>query len=240
MTVKLETVKRQGIDIQCINGMWIPVKGSRGLDRFMYGTHRWLGKVTYQMPSLVAAIKLDKRRTCAVDVGAHIGLWSRVFSQLYGQVIAVEPLPAHLVCLQLNAPGDNVRIVASAISDCAAPSEALLELDLDKGLMNRLATGADAAKPTISVVAQSLDSIVPESADVSLIKADVEGGELLVVRGAGKTIDRCRPVICLEQKDLGKNYRPGEKQYAALEHLKAAHGYKVAGHVRDDWYMVPA
>lgn len=234
---KPEIILRKSCLLKCINGMWIPVNGSAGLDRFMHGNVRWRGKVAYQLPSLLKAVSYDKKPLVAVDVGAHIGLWARILSQLYAGVIAIEPLEEHVRCLELNAPGDNVEIHRCALTAPPAPVMVEMELDTAKGLMNRLAT-ENTLKPKTAVPAFTLDDVVGLR-DVSFVKIDVEGAELEVLKGATETIDRCHPVFCLEQKDLGKDYRPGEKQYAACQYLKDRFGYRVADHSNDDWVMVP-
>ena len=48
-----------------------------------------------------------------------------------------------------------------------------------------------------TVLANSLDNLIPEDMPVSLIKMDVEGAESLVVAGAKSTIKRWMPTLCI-------------------------------------------
>jgi hypothetical protein len=43
-----------------------------------------------------------------------------------------------------------------------------------------------------------VDDVIPRDADVSLLKADVEGAELSVFRGARELLTRCSPTIVCE------------------------------------------
>jgi len=50
----------------------------------------------------------------------------------------------------------------------------------------------------IVVRTDTLDNIVDPCDQIALIKADVEGAEYLVFKGAKETIKRCKPVIVFE------------------------------------------
>jgi len=63
----------------------------------------------------------------------------------------------------------------------------------------------------------------------SLMKIDVEGGELAVLEGARATIDRYRPAIYLEAEDQ----HVGTAK--ALWHLKVVHGYVCYKHTVPLW-----
>ena len=71
--------------------------------------------------------------------------------------------------------------------------------------------------------------------DVDYIKIDVEGFEKKVLIGGWATIDRCRPVIVIEQNDV---LLPGAARYEARDWLEAR-GYKLAATSKDDLIMVP-
>ena len=47
--------------------------------------------------------------------------------------------------------------------------------------------------------------------DVDYIKIDVEGHELNVLKGAVKTIERCKPIIVIEQNRVTERYGKGNK-----------------------------
>lgn len=57
---------------------------------------------------------------------------------------------------------------------------------------------SDASLQSETIAVRRLDEIVPQTSQVSFIKIDTEGFEPLVLEGASKLIERCRPTICLE------------------------------------------
>jgi hypothetical protein len=72
--------------------------------------------VGFEYPALRRAMELlpaDRRRV-AVDVGAHIGLWSRWLVKYFQSVRAFEPIDEHAELFLENVPQlDKVRCIAS-------------------------------------------------------------------------------------------------------------------------------
>jgi len=128
-----------------------------------------------------------------IDVGANIGEVSIVCSQRVGpqgQVFAFEPHPRIyrflLGNLSLNHCG-NVSPRNVALGETAA---LMLMSDDRRDDMNHLD-----ASGTIPVTVTTLDGAVP-SAAVALLKIDVEGAELSVLRGATRTLAHAACVNC--------------------------------------------
>jgi FkbM family methyltransferase len=61
--------------------------------------------------------------------------------------------------------------------------------------------------------------------DVDYLKIDVEGHELNVLKGAMKTIERCKPLVVIEQNHITEQYGKGNK-FDAKEFLESA-GYEI-------------
>ena len=53
-----------------------------------------------------------ERRGVALDIGGHVGLWSRVLVSCFRKVIAFEPVPQLVECFRLNAPSAQLHEVA--------------------------------------------------------------------------------------------------------------------------------
>jgi hypothetical protein len=66
------------------------------------------------------------------------------------------------------------------------------------GLQKRNYDRADEQDTLITVQTERLDDVLPENFRVDFIKIDVEGGELLVMKGATGIMKKYRPVIIFE------------------------------------------
>jgi len=147
-----------------------------------------------------------------VDVGAHIGVYSLKAAQAMGSqghVIAIEPNPETVQKLRDNiqASGDNnIAVQPVACSDS--------ETDLDLFAAARSNTGetslsranaaqAGTVRAVYHVHARPLDAILEAAgvARVDVVKIDVEGAEMLVLKGARQTLARYSPVISVELID---------------------------------------
>jgi FkbM family methyltransferase len=152
-------------------------------------------------PEEYAALKVFVHPGATVlDVGANIGAYTLLFAKCVGttgHVYAFEPAPASRAGLArhvlINGVGDRVTIRHEAVSN-AAGSRWFLESGTDGA--NRLAPSADPR--TIEVPVVTIDEFCSASRVIpDVIKVDVEGAELDVLRGARRTIARCGASLAL-------------------------------------------
>ena len=128
-----------------------------------------------------------------VDVGANIGEVSIVLSQRVGttgQVVAFEPQPRVFQYLLGNLALNrcsNVRARNLALG--AAPGVARMSDDKQDD-MNRITQSG-----VIEVTCSTLDAELP-SESIALLKIDVEGSELNVLKGASDVLARSACVNC--------------------------------------------
>lgn len=137
----------------------------------------------------------------AIDVGAHAGVVLREIVRVapHGRHLAFEPIPKRHVQLQAAFPGVDVR--QAALSDTAGRAEFSYVTDDDgySGLRLRRDLGPAAASvEQIQVSVARLDDELPQGFAPALIKIDVEGAEVNVLRGALETLHRHRPVVIFE------------------------------------------
>lgn len=125
----------------------------------------------------------------AVDAGANIGnhtLWLAAICGL--QVHAFEPIRFGELRANVHLnPGVRVNVYPYALGARTGSAK-----HVGKG---QLQAGAVASAGSYPV--RPLDALNLE--DVSVMKIDVEGMEVDVLRGAEETVRRCRPVIYAEQ-----------------------------------------
>jgi FkbM family methyltransferase len=189
------------------------------------------GKGTYQLAKLQPAVALCKRRGLAIDIGAHVGLWSRVLAGMFEKVIAFEPVPEHIECFKANIAGqDNVTLHPWAVG----ASEGSIQIARTAGNSGncRVDESGDVAAHCCMI-----DKVHLGGEPVDFIKIDVEGSELFVVQGALETITTDWPVIVCEQKP-GNAERYGLGQTDAVK-LLCKWGYKVAWEKVGDYCLVP-
>lgn len=147
---------------------------------------------------LLDDIKARVKGGLAVDVGAHIGnhtVWMAAACGL--QVVAVEPNPAARAQLErnvaLNDLGGQVRVIAAA----AGPKRGRARNHDGNPGNSGMSRALDDPAGDVPVI--TIDSL--NLVDVSVMKIDVEGAELGILRGARKTLRRCHPVLYVEAVD---------------------------------------
>jgi FkbM family methyltransferase len=137
-----------------------------------------------------------------LDIGANVGHYTKRMSELVGptgRVIAFEPVPDTFALLTANArlfAHANVSLLNVAASDCAGAVGMRIP-DFSEGLKNyyQASIASDAAELiafTLPVDALGLP------ATIQLVKIDVEGHEMAVLRGMRQLLTRDRPVLILE------------------------------------------
>jgi FkbM family methyltransferase len=129
-----------------------------------------------------------------IDVGANVGdmLGEMVRLAPAGRHIAYEPLPELARGLAERYPAVDVR--NAAVSD--APGEATFYRD--PRIRSRSGLSANDGAHPFTVRLEAIDGALPAGYVPHLVKIDVEGAELGVLRGAIETLRRHRPHVALE------------------------------------------
>lgn len=140
--------------------------------------------------------------------------------------MAFEPTPANCAFLRERFPQVDVR--EAAVSD--APGQAEFTMIPERPARSGLREvpypdGVTVEKTTVRV--ESLDAAISDDLPVKLIKIDVEGGELDVIRGARGLIDRCSPVLIFELHSwAAERFEAAPTDYHDL--LRERHGYAMS------------
>jgi FkbM family methyltransferase len=144
---------------------------------------------------------LIKPGDLVIDVGANIGLLTVPMAQQGANVLAFEPQPKMFELLEENVRQNNLSGVqlfqlglGEVFGKAAIPS---IDYEAEGNF------GGVELVPGNEVKIATLDSFNLERCD--LIKADVEGMEIDVLRGAAATIERFKPLLYLENDRIEKS-----------------------------------
>ena len=141
--------------------------------------------------------------TSCVDVGCHKGEVLELILKYapQGQQFGFEPIPAlYQQLVQRFADRPNCHFYQLGLSD--APGEALFNYVVSNpaysGFLRRKYDKPHEQDTSIVVRKARLDATLPAAARIGLIKIDVEGAELEVLRGATAILRRDQPVVIFE------------------------------------------
>jgi len=165
----------------------------------------WLG--TYE-PEVSAAIRRFARPgAVAYDLGANVGYTTLLLARAVapgGRVFAFEPLETNLERLRRAVARNGLEAVVSVVP-CAVGARRGREMFLvhASGGMGRLesATGRrEKFEASIAVEAVTLDDFVFGQGHPapSVVKIDLEGGEVESLQGARRLLRETRPVLLVE------------------------------------------
>ncbi|MEO6588949.1 MAG: FkbM family methyltransferase [Pyrinomonadaceae bacterium] len=185
------------------------------------------GRLAYQGKKQQTAIDLvpkDKRRR-AIDVGAHVGLWSWNLSFWFKDVESFEPVPEHRECWQANLGArENLVLHPYALGD---------HVDMVAIHTDASSTGDSRISGRGDVEMKMLDSF--GFTEVDFIKIDCEGYEEFVLKGGVETIKEWKPVIVVEQKrDMALRF--DLKTLGAVTFLRKL-GYETVKEISGDYFM---
>lgn len=141
-------------------------------------------------------LKLTDNETY-LDLGAYNGdtvldFYNRTTS--YNEIIAVEPSARSFKKLNENTEHiDNVQYVNEYVSD----TKRMIEISKGRG------RGTAKTGSGVEVLANTVDNIV-DGRKITFLKADVEGEEIAMLKGAKNTIKNCLPkmqIACYHKSD---------------------------------------
>jgi FkbM family methyltransferase len=181
----------------------------------------------------------DKQIRCgsvAVDIGANIGAHTLEMAARCGNtgmVVAVEPTAWAFSKLQRNiylnpALALRIKILQAFLNEDSSkslPEEVCSSwpMDVQKGSLDARSEGR--AHSTRGANATSLDALVCTMAlpRVDLLKIDVDGNELQVLRGGVSTLRKFHPAIIIELAPYVFN--DGEASISSILELLSSEGY---------------
>lgn len=198
------------------------LRDATGLLRLAWRTPEQLGAYANDMIARLLLERLVTPGGTFLDVGAHIG---SVIDGVRrhgkpGKIIAIEAIPAKAEALRGKFP--DVSVHACAVGDVDGDLPFFIDRKQSgySSLFRNEASGAKMEEVVVPI--RRLDDLLASEA-IDLIKIDVEGAELGVLRGAHALIARSRPTIMFES---GPEEKGGYTKAEMWEWLDGA-GYAV-------------
>jgi FkbM family methyltransferase len=175
------------------------------------------GRGTYQIKKFREALRHVKQWRTAVDVGAHVGLWTMQLAKRFKMVHAFEPMEVFRECWKRNVTADGVMIHPVALG--ARDGFAIMRYDPADSGGTHVESSDFASDFDGAVTMMRMDDL--DLLDVDFVKIDCEGFEHHVIEGARETLLRWKPCVIVEQKPhkLGPNF--GIKGAPAVDALVA-------------------
>ena len=126
-----------------------------------------------------------------IDVGSHVGFWSKDFTNLFTHTFAFDPIPNVRECYVKNITNSNYTLYPYGLGK---------EEKKIKVLYDPKETGNTHASDNgnLEIEVKTLDGF--NLPNIDYIKIDAEGYEIEVVEGAKELIERCKPFIHIEAK----------------------------------------
>lgn len=192
------------------DGLWIP--------DIMTGPAAYLRRAS----TLPAHCDRIRSHRCCIQAGGHIGIYPRYLAQRFGRVYTFEPERENFACLARNADAENIFAARAFLGDRHG-GKALQRHSKSSG-GHQITVAAAGAVPVFCID----DLALP---DLDGLFLDVEGYEWWILRGAMRTLDKCRPLLVLEEnRQLVKFGRA----FGDLEKLLAPLGYRLIERVDED------
>ena len=137
-----------------------------------------------------------------IDVGAQIGLWAIPYAKRNWNVVCYEASPANFQLLQekIRQSGMNVTVVNKAVGDTDQRGIKFYFSDEFIGINSLKVNHPNLNADKYAIVEMTtLRSDLPLRGvtEVSLLKTDIEGADLLALRG--HDFERCRPLIVVSE-----------------------------------------
>lgn len=193
----------------------------------------------FDPPMSVVARTIVAPGDAIIDVGANVGYFSLLFALAageHGRVVAFEPSPTTYERLVVNIGLNfSTRITPVLAAIGATRGQAVLtqpsphrsgDAWLSTGTAPLLVNRDHAPFAHSTVLMDTIDGYCGRhNLSPAVLKVDVEGADLFVLRGAGQTIERNLPVLVLEFNESTTqrfNYSPD----SIAAEMSAVYGYE--------------
>ena len=195
------------MNIEKVNGFWVPSNDVH-IEQWKSGSpftqNKCLNKFIKYCESQT------KKMKTVIDVGAWCGTWAKAIEPFAKKVIAFEPDQTHFECLQRNCT-----------VNCTPRMEAVGAQLQEVSLTEDNFTQAKRVDEKGNIRMITLDHMEYEHVD--MIKIDVEGYEMEVLKGATKTLESVKYLMI----ELNNNTKKYGSNNIEVEKYIVSLGFKV-------------
>lgn len=185
---------------------------------------------------LAAAEKYVCKGDNVWDIGGNCGVFTFASAHLAGpesEIVSIEPDPFLASLLQRSAGHNdnsdrNIRIVCAAVSDQSGLARFLIaNRGRSSNSLEQVGhrSQAGGTRYIQYVPTLTLDSMLDSFAAPQVMKIDVEGAEVMVLKGANRLLRESRPIIYVEV---------GHEQNEAVTHILKTTDYRLFNGDLDD------
>ena len=184
----------------------------------------------YELPLTKIIVALARRGGLLVDVGANYGYFSLLWAATNPRntVVAFEASPrnhaAFIRNIERNGLGDRIAAESKAIGR----ESGLMRFEI--GPDEQTGWGGLSKEPfgkSIQVTVTTLDELIPEQAEIAVLKVDVEGADTWVLEGARELLKRRRIAHIMYEENQKRMTALGIERGTAERILKD-NGYELA------------
>ena len=180
-TIRKEVYPPQGPGLDYLDGhnLWWPKYDKKNQRHIRYSLDHcndWLN-----------AMPFVRNTRSVIQAGGSVGLWARGLADMFETVYTFEPHPDLYQCLVRNASARNIIKMQAVLGD----TNNTVAMDW-KSLGAHSVNSAKGQYPIMTIDSLKLNTL-------DLIVLDVEGYESFAITGALETIQKCRPVIMIEE-----------------------------------------
>ncbi len=216
LAIRLSRKSPDEITVRTADGRELLIDIAKGSYRYLYFTGEYETAISNLLRRIIAPGDI------CLDIGANIGWYTTLFQKLVGnegEVHAFEPVPPIFDRLKhnikVNEPPKNVRLNNFALGDTETTVDLHIFADLPDGHAS-IATFDHKEFEVFPSRMTTLDSYITANGieNVNLIKIDIEGAELMMLKGASKLFSQNQlPVLEIEMAlatTSGFNYLPND------------------------------
>lgn len=184
--------------------------------------------------------KIDKivqfcnQKRAVIQAGGNVGVFPAHLASIFSEVFTFEPDAENYECLKRNITRlglGNVKASLSALGRDNASGRMAKPHPNNCGA-NTVVTGSD-------FMISRLDDVFPHRDDIDLLYLDIEGYECKALDGAKALIERCKPVIVVENKGLIPEFPSGIEGSPEFRNWICDFGYQHRARLMRDDVFIP-